>query len=94
MSAFAEFERDRIGDRLRATKRAQKARSEYLGGKAPVRLQRMRATVAITADGMHHLRSFWGCRKECLKAFRPVPHPRNLPEGRALAPVEPTGLVG
>ena len=31
MSAFAEFERERI----RATKRAQKARGEYLGGKPP-----------------------------------------------------------
>jgi DNA invertase Pin-like site-specific DNA recombinase len=35
VSAFAEFERDRIGERIRATKRAQKARGEYLGGKAP-----------------------------------------------------------
>jgi putative DNA-invertase from lambdoid prophage Rac len=34
VSAFAEFERDRIGERIRATKRAQKARGEYLGGKA------------------------------------------------------------
>jgi len=34
-SAFAEFERDRIGERIRATKRAQKARGEYLGGKPP-----------------------------------------------------------
>jgi site-specific DNA recombinase len=35
VSAFAEFERDRIGERIRATKRAQKARGEYLGGKTP-----------------------------------------------------------
>jgi DNA invertase Pin-like site-specific DNA recombinase len=35
VSAFAEFERDRIGERIRATKRAQKARGEYLGGVAP-----------------------------------------------------------
>jgi putative DNA-invertase from lambdoid prophage Rac len=35
VSAFAEFERDRIGERIRATKRAQKARGEYLGGKPP-----------------------------------------------------------
>jgi putative DNA-invertase from lambdoid prophage Rac len=35
VSAFAEFERDRIGERIRQTKRAQKARCEYLGGKAP-----------------------------------------------------------
>jgi len=35
VSAFAEFERDRIGERIRATKRAQKARGEYLGGSAP-----------------------------------------------------------
>jgi DNA invertase Pin-like site-specific DNA recombinase len=35
VSAFAEFERDRIGERIRATKRAQKARGEYLGGRAP-----------------------------------------------------------
>ena len=35
MSAFAEFERDRIGERIRATKRAQKARGEYLGGPTP-----------------------------------------------------------
>jgi DNA invertase Pin-like site-specific DNA recombinase len=35
VAAFAEFERDRIGERIRATKRAQKARGEYLGGKAP-----------------------------------------------------------
>ena len=27
VSAFAEFERDRIGERIRATKRAQKARA-------------------------------------------------------------------
>jgi DNA invertase Pin-like site-specific DNA recombinase len=30
-----EFERDRIGKRIRATKRAQKARGEYLGGIPP-----------------------------------------------------------
>src|SRR3954466_11435237 len=35
VSAFAEFERDRIGERIRATKRAQKARGEDLGGQAP-----------------------------------------------------------
>jgi putative DNA-invertase from lambdoid prophage Rac len=35
VSAFAEFERDRIGERIRATKRAQKARGEYLGGPTP-----------------------------------------------------------
>jgi site-specific DNA recombinase len=35
VSAFAEFERDRIGEQIRATKRAQKARGEYLGGKPP-----------------------------------------------------------
>jgi DNA invertase Pin-like site-specific DNA recombinase len=35
VSAFAEFERDRIGERIRATKRAQKARGEYLGGLPP-----------------------------------------------------------
>jgi DNA invertase Pin-like site-specific DNA recombinase len=35
VSAFAEFERDRIGERIRATKRAQKARGEYLGGVVP-----------------------------------------------------------
>jgi hypothetical protein len=29
------FERDRIGERIRATKRAQKARGEYLGGPTP-----------------------------------------------------------
>ena len=33
VSAFAEFERNRIGERIRATKQAQKARGEYLGGK-------------------------------------------------------------
>src|ERR1700751_2308819 len=35
VSAFAEFEGDRIGERIRATKRAQKARGEYLGGRPP-----------------------------------------------------------
>jgi DNA invertase Pin-like site-specific DNA recombinase len=35
LGAFAEFERDRIGERIRATKQAQKARGEYLGGVAP-----------------------------------------------------------
>jgi DNA invertase Pin-like site-specific DNA recombinase len=35
VSAFAEFERDRIGERIRATKRSQKARGEYLGGPTP-----------------------------------------------------------
>jgi DNA invertase Pin-like site-specific DNA recombinase len=35
VSAFAEFERDRIGERIRSTKRAQKARGEYLGGPTP-----------------------------------------------------------
>jgi DNA invertase Pin-like site-specific DNA recombinase len=35
VSAFAEFERDRIGERIRATKRAQKARGEYSGGSPP-----------------------------------------------------------
>jgi DNA invertase Pin-like site-specific DNA recombinase len=32
VSAFAEFERDRIGERIRAAKRAQRANSEYSGG--------------------------------------------------------------
>ena len=32
VSAFAEFERDRIGERIRATKRVQKARGEFSGG--------------------------------------------------------------
>jgi putative DNA-invertase from lambdoid prophage Rac len=32
VSAFAEFERDRIGERIRATKRQQKVRGEYSGG--------------------------------------------------------------
>jgi putative DNA-invertase from lambdoid prophage Rac len=32
MAAVAEFERDRIGERIRAVKRQQKARGEYLGG--------------------------------------------------------------
>jgi putative DNA-invertase from lambdoid prophage Rac len=35
VAAFAAFERDRIGERIRATKRSQKARGEYLGGKSP-----------------------------------------------------------
>jgi DNA invertase Pin-like site-specific DNA recombinase len=35
VSAFAEFERDRLGERIRATKRGQKARGEYLGGPPP-----------------------------------------------------------
>ena len=35
LGAFAEFERDRIGERIRATKRAQKARGEYSGGVMP-----------------------------------------------------------
>jgi putative DNA-invertase from lambdoid prophage Rac len=35
VSAFAEFERDRIGERIRQTKRAQKGRWEYLGGVVP-----------------------------------------------------------
>jgi hypothetical protein len=35
VSAFAEFERDRIGERIRQTKRQQKARGEYLGGPPP-----------------------------------------------------------
>jgi putative DNA-invertase from lambdoid prophage Rac len=35
VSAFAEFERDRIGERIRAAKRVQKARGEYLGGPVP-----------------------------------------------------------
>jgi DNA invertase Pin-like site-specific DNA recombinase len=32
VSAFAEFERDRIGERIRAAKRQQRANSEFLGG--------------------------------------------------------------
>jgi putative DNA-invertase from lambdoid prophage Rac len=32
LGAFAEFERDRIGERIRATKRRQKAAGEYSGG--------------------------------------------------------------
>jgi putative DNA-invertase from lambdoid prophage Rac len=35
LSAFAEFERDRIGERIRATKRRQKAAGEYSGGVPP-----------------------------------------------------------
>jgi DNA invertase Pin-like site-specific DNA recombinase len=37
MSAFAEFERNQIGERIRQAKRAQKARGEYLGGPTPFR---------------------------------------------------------
>ena len=36
VAAFAAFERDRIGERIRATKRQQKARGEFLGGRAPL----------------------------------------------------------
>lgn len=35
LGAFAQFERERIGERIREVKRDQKARGEYLGGKAP-----------------------------------------------------------
>jgi DNA invertase Pin-like site-specific DNA recombinase len=35
VSAFAEFERDRLGERIRATKRAQRARGEHSGGPLP-----------------------------------------------------------
>lgn len=35
VSAFANFERELVGERIRATKRAQKARGEYLGGAPP-----------------------------------------------------------
>jgi DNA invertase Pin-like site-specific DNA recombinase len=35
MAAVAQFERSRIGERIRATKQAQKSRGEYLGGVAP-----------------------------------------------------------
>jgi DNA invertase Pin-like site-specific DNA recombinase len=35
VSAFAEFERDRIGERIRATKRQQRGRGEFLGGAVP-----------------------------------------------------------
>jgi putative DNA-invertase from lambdoid prophage Rac len=35
LGAFAEFERDRIGERIREAKRQQKARNEYSGGAVP-----------------------------------------------------------
>jgi DNA invertase Pin-like site-specific DNA recombinase len=35
MAAVAQFERSRIGERIRATKQQQKARNEYLGGVPP-----------------------------------------------------------
>lgn len=35
LGAFAQFERERIGERIREVKRDQKARGEYLGGRAP-----------------------------------------------------------
>ncbi len=35
VSAFAEFERDRISERIRATKRRQKAQGVYSGGRSP-----------------------------------------------------------
>ena len=35
VSAFAEFERDRIGERIRASKHRQKANNEFSGGAAP-----------------------------------------------------------
>jgi DNA invertase Pin-like site-specific DNA recombinase len=35
MAAVAQFERSRIGERIRATKQQQKARGEYSGGVAP-----------------------------------------------------------
>jgi len=35
LTIVAAFERDRIGELIRATERQQKARGEYLGGRAP-----------------------------------------------------------
>jgi DNA invertase Pin-like site-specific DNA recombinase len=35
VSAFAEFERDRIGERIRASKHRQKANNEFSGGSVP-----------------------------------------------------------
>jgi DNA invertase Pin-like site-specific DNA recombinase len=35
LGAFAEFEKDRIGERIRATKQRQKAKGEYSGGTPP-----------------------------------------------------------
>jgi DNA invertase Pin-like site-specific DNA recombinase len=35
LGAFAEFERDRISERIKATKQRQKARGEFSGGVAP-----------------------------------------------------------
>jgi DNA invertase Pin-like site-specific DNA recombinase len=67
VSAFAEFERDRIGERIRATKRAQKARGEFSGGVAgfgwhydeqkqlvavPEEQKHLRAMRKMRADGL------------------------------------------
>jgi site-specific DNA recombinase len=35
VSAFSEFERSRIGERIRSTKQAQRARGEFSGGRPP-----------------------------------------------------------
>ncbi len=50
VSAFAEFERDRIGERIRATKQRQKASGEYSGGSA-VRLHSRRRPPAGAGEG-------------------------------------------
>ena len=65
VSAFAEFERDRIGERIRATKRAQQARGEYLGGPPPVRLHVPRRQVDAGARA----------------ATRATPHPQAARRG-------------
>jgi DNA invertase Pin-like site-specific DNA recombinase len=50
MAAVAQFERSRIGERIRATKQAQKARGEYLGGVARQSALR-KHSVSVSASG-------------------------------------------
>ena len=50
VSAFAEFERDRIGERIRATKRAQKAEQRVLRRLRAVRFRRRRKSPARAGE--------------------------------------------
>jgi putative DNA-invertase from lambdoid prophage Rac len=72
VSAFAEFERDRIGERIRATKRQQRGRREYLGGVVPFgyRLSPDSRTLVEDAAQQEAIKRIMELRSEGLSGYK------------------------
>jgi DNA invertase Pin-like site-specific DNA recombinase len=72
VSACAEFERDRIGERIRATERAQKARGEYSGGNIAFGWRRTSGKLVEVREEQAAIRKMKALRKKglSLRAIR------------------------